>query len=123
MKTMYKNRTLPLGALCATIAATLLAAGCAREAYQDTPELGHIALLIQEDELYTKGSSEKEIGSFELEFPGSQSMTVSIIEDLPTRSAPIQTVDNPLTGLYLWAKLTDNGTSYIEAEKLTGSSG
>lgn len=120
MKTMYKNRTLPLKAL-ATFAATILAAGCARESYQDTPELGHIALLIQEDELYTKGSSEKEIGSFELEFPGSQSMTVSIIEDLPTRSAPIQTVDNPLTGLYLWAKLTDNGNSYIEAEKLTGS--
>ena len=112
MKTMYKNRTLPLKAL-ATFAAIVMAAACVREAYQDTPELGHIALLIQEDELYTKGSSEKEIGSFELEFPGSQSMTVSIIEDLPTRSAPIQTVDNPLTGLYLWARLTDNGNSYI----------
>ena len=111
----------PLKALTATFAATLLAAGCVREAFVDSPDLGHIALIVQDDDLLTKGSSEKEIGSFELEFPGSQSMTVSIIEDLPTRSAPIQTSENPLSKLYLWAKLTDNGASYIEAERLDGS--
>ena len=121
MEELNTLKKLPLKALASTLLVILTMAGCVREAFVNAPDLGHIALIVQEDELYTKGTSEKEIGSFELEFPGSQSMTVSIIEDLPTRSAPIQTVDNPLTGLYLWAKLTDNGNSYIEAEKLTGS--
>ena len=111
----------PLKALASTLLVILTMAGCVREAFVDAPNLGHIALIVQDDDLLTKGSSENEIGSFELEFPGSQSMTVSIIEDLPTRSAPIQTSENPLSKLYLWAKLTDNGDSYIEAERLDGS--
>ena len=121
MEELNTLKKLPLKALASTLLVILTMAGCVREAFVDAPNLGHIALIVQDDDLLTKGSSENEIGSFELEFPGSQSMTVSIIEDLPTRSAPIQTVDNPLTGLYLWAKLTDDGNSYIEAEKLTGS--
>lgn len=119
MEELNTLKKLPLKALASTLLVILTMAGCVREAFVDAPDPGYINLLVQDDELYTKGSSENEIGSFELELPDNQSMTVSIIEDLPTRSAPIQNSD--LSKLYLWAKLTDNGDSYIEADRLTGS--
>ena len=120
MEELNTLKKLPLKALASTLLVILTMAGCVREAFVDAPDLGHIALIVQDDDLLTKGSSENEIGSFELELPDNQSMTVSIIEDIPTRSTPIHNTDNPLSKLYLWAKL-DNGDSYIEAERLDGS--
>ena len=120
MKTMYNHKTLPLGALCATIAATLLAAGCARELVLEAPTPDQITLRIEENSSTPTKSVESSVeGSFELVLPGNISIPVTIDKDIPTRSTPVN--GGNLANLWLWANLSDDGNSYIEGHDLSKS--
>ncbi|MGM9792158.1 MAG: fimbrillin family protein, partial [Candidatus Cryptobacteroides sp.] len=84
------------------------------------PDLGHITLLVQDDELYTK-AGECEQNTFQIELPENITIPVSIIQEPATKAAPVNNSDNTLSKIWLWADLVETGQEYIVGQKISKS--
>ena len=117
---MIKNFTLPYIAFLASLLAILPMAGCVNELEGECPSPQSIALQVEENgSISTKGGSSTQVGAFEIELPeGLGSIPVSISKAEATKGAPINNADNPLKDVWLWAKLTDDGSDYISGHEL-----
>ena len=115
MEELNTLKKLPLKALASTLLVILTMAGCVREAFVDAPDLGHIALIVQDDELLTK-AGECEQSTFQIELPENISIPVSITKEPATKTTPVNNTDNAISKIWLWADLVETGQKYISGQ-------
>lgn len=119
MKRMKKYKILPFWALVAALPAIFSLAGCVSELGSEVPAPELITLQVEEGgSIICKSGDSFENTSFEIELPNSEIIPVSISRSVPTRAAVVDTLLNPLKELWLWAKLTDDGSDYISGHDL-----